>query len=469
MMLTNVLAGRTPAAVRVLLSVVLAMLAGVAQAADSVVEAPSLFGIPVDFFLFGATLLGVALFHHYVLQVALGGLAVITTYKVLFTGFKTGAGIAGFGAHMAHEWVLLANLLGLLVGFALLARHFEDSGVPEVLPRLLPEGWMGPFMLLVIIFVLSGFLDNIAAALIGATVAASVFKRKVHIGYLAAIVAASNGGGAGSVVGDTTTTMMWLDGVSPLDVLEAYVAASVALVVFGIPAALLQHRHMAISADLHGGGHIDWARVGIVAFILVAAIVTNVTVNLNFAAQAEHFPFLGAAIWVALLVAVPLRKPEWSLIPDALKGSIFLLSLVTCASMMPVEKLPPASWPSALTLGFVSAVFDNIPLTALALKQGGYDWGFLAYAVGFGGSMLWFGSSAGVAVSNLFPEAKSVGQWLRHGWFIAVGYVVGFFALLLIMGWHPHEKHQADAPSAAPAAVAPAPVSPGGSTDAGYR
>jgi len=142
-----------------------------AQAADAVVTSPALFGIPVDFILFAATLLGVALFHHYVLQVALTGLVTITTYKVLFTGFKTGAGIAGFGAHMSHEWVLLANLLGLLVGFALLARHFEDSGVPEVLPKLLPEGWLGPFMLLVIIFVLSGFLDNIAAALIGADVA----------------------------------------------------------------------------------------------------------------------------------------------------------------------------------------------------------------------------------------------------------------------------------------------------------
>jgi hypothetical protein len=152
---------------------------------------------------------------------------------------------------------------------------------------------------------------------------------------------------------------------------------------------------------------------------------------------------------VALPLAVPLRKPEWSLIPGAVKGAVFLLSLVTCASMMPVEKLPPASWQTALSLGFISAVFDNIPLTALALKQGGYDWGFLAYAVGFGGSMLWFGSSAGVAVASLFPEAKSVGQWLRHGWFIAVGYVVGFFALLVLLGWHPHEKHKDGSPPSA--------------------
>ncbi|MCK6385799.1 MAG: citrate transporter, partial [Rhodocyclaceae bacterium] len=350
-------------------------------------------------------------------------------------------------------WVLLVNLLCLLVGFALLARHFEDSGVPEVLPKLLPEGWLGPFVLLVIIWVLSGFLDNIAAALIGATIAASVFKRKVHIGYLAAIVAASNGGGAGSVVGDTTTTMMWIAGVSPFDVVEAYVAAAVALLVFGFPAALQQHRHQPILRNIQAAHHIDWARVGVVGAILVGAVATNVTVNLKFAEAADHFPFLGVAVWVVLLAAIPVRKPEWSLVPDAFKGSIFLLALVTCASMMPVEKLPPASWQSAFSLGFISSVFDNIPLTALALKQGGYDWGFLAYAVGFGGSMIWFGSSAGVAVSNLFPEAKSVGRWLRHGWFIPIGYVVGFFALLMVLGWHPHEMQKAP-PTAAQAVQA---------------
>ncbi|MCX7897004.1 MAG: citrate transporter [Rhodocyclaceae bacterium] len=428
-----------------------------------------LWGIPVDFILFGLTLLGVALFHHYVLPVALTGLAVITAYKVLFTGFKTGAGFAGFLAHMGHEWVLLANLFCLLVGFALLARHFEDSGVPEVLPRLLPKGWLGPFSLLAIIFVLSGFLDNIAAALIGATVAASVFKRKVHIGFLAAIVAASNAGGAGSVVGDTTTTMMWIDGVDPLDVFHAYLAAFVALITFGVPAALLQHRHMAIAVEIHAAHKIDWMRLYIVLFILVAAVATNVTVNLKFPEAADHFPFLGVAVWVALLLAVPLRKPEWSLVPDAVKGSIFLLALVTCASMMPVEKLPPASWQTALSLGFVSAVFDNIPLTALALKQGGYDWGFLAYAVGFGGSMIWFGSSAGVAVSNLFPEAKSVGRWLRHGWFVVVGYVVGFFAMLALLGWQPHPPHKERRQEITAPLLPQASPSSALGTDAGYR
>src|SRR4026209_1505678 len=77
--------------------------------------------------------------------------------------------------------------------------------------------------------------------------------------------------------------------------------------------------------------------------------------------------------------------------------------------MMPVEKLPEASWRTALGLGFVSAVFDNIPLTALSLEQGGYDWGMLAYAVGYGGSMLWFGSSAGGGGLDPVPPAASAG------------------------------------------------------------
>ncbi|HAY29812.1 MAG TPA: hypothetical protein DCY47_20570 [Candidatus Accumulibacter sp.] len=105
--------------------------------------------------------------------------------------------------------------------------------------------------------------------------------------------------------------------------------------------------------------------------------------------------------------------------------------------MMPVEKLPPASWLTTLGLGFVSSVFDNIPLTELALKQGGYDWAFLAFAVGFGGSMLWFGSSAGVALANLFPEAKSAGRWLLHGWHVPLAYVGGFYAMLWLTGWIP--------------------------------
>ncbi len=418
-------------------------------------DGPALFGIPLDFILFACTLLGVALFHGHTLRVALIGLSTIVVYKLIFTGFKTGAGIAGFGLHMAHEWVILANLLGLLLGFSILSKHFEESQIPAWLPKFLPSDWKGGFVLLAMIFVLSSFLDNIAAAMIGGTIAMTVFRGKVHIGYLAAIVAASNAGGAGSVLGDTTTTMMWIGGVSPVAVLDAYVAATVALVVCGIPAALQQHKYSPITKEAPEGVVIDWARVGIVVLILAFAIIANVLANSKFAHMSDKFPFIGAAVWIAILLAITIRKPDWGLLPEAFKGSIFLLSLILCASLMPVEKLPVASWQTAFGLGFVSSVFDNIPLTALALKQDGYDWGMLAYCVGFGGSMIWFGSSAGVALSNMFPEARSVGQWLRHGWHVALAYVVGFAVMLAVTGWHPTPKVKAGAP-VAPAVTQPA-------------
>ena len=421
--------------------------------AGSLAEPPAAAGIPIDFILFALMLLGVALFHHHTLKVALTGIAVITAFKVLASPFAEGAGIGGLIAHLGHEWVLLTNLLGLLLGFALLSKHFEASNIPAWLPRLLPDDWKGAFLLLVMIFVLSSFLDNIAAALIGGTIAGVVFRGKVHIGYLAAIVAASNAGGSGSVVGDTTTTMMWIDGVSPLSVFEAYTAAVAAMAVFGIPASIQQQRHSPIVREAPAGIRIDGARVFIVAAILLAAIAVNVVVNLKFNAWSDRFPFIGAAVWIALLACVPLRRPHWEELPEAFKGSTFLLSLVLAASMMPVQKLPDASWHVVLGLGFISAVFDNIPLTALALKQGGYDWGFVAFAVGFGGSMIWFGSSAGVALTNLFPEGKSVFAWLRAGWHVALGYVIGFALLLALRGWAPDPPHRATA-AALPASQA---------------
>ena len=400
-------------------------------------DIPSVLGLPIDFLLFASVLLGVAVFHHHTLRVAVLGLSVITAYKLLFSPFHGIAGGSGLLALLGHEWVVVANLFALLLGFALLSRHFEASRVPLVLPRFLADDWKGGFMLLVLVFVLSSFLDNIAAAMIGGTMASVLYKGRLHVGFLAAIVAASNAGGSGSVVGDTTTTMMWIAGVRPSQVVEAYVAAVPALLFFGVFAARQQHALQPITKDAPAGVTVDWHRLGIVNVILLTAVVANVYVNLRHPQWNDRLPVLGIAVWLAIAVTAIVARPDWSVLPAATRGSVFLLSLVLAASMMPVEALPAASWSTALAIGFVSAIFDNIPLTALALKQGGYDWGFLAYAVGFGGSMLWFGSSAGVALASMLPEARSAKAWLVGGWHVAVAYVLGFAVLLAVLGWHP--------------------------------
>lgn len=394
------------------------------------------FGIPLEFFIFGLTLVAIATLHGRALQVAISGLALTVFYKFAMLGLVGGG--TWLLVHLGHEWAAFTNLLLLLVGFAVLANQFERSAIPDAMPHLLPDNWTGGLALLAMVFVLSIFLDNIAAAIIGGVVAKHVYRGRVSVGYLAGIVAASNAGGAGSVIGDTTTTMMWIHGVSPLAVLDAFVASCAAFAVFAPLVSLQQQRHCPITRDvLASAPAIDWPR-GIIVLILLAAIFSvNLAGNAFFPGALATAPFLGIGLWIAILLTAVWRRPDWGAVPGAIKGAIFLVALVATASMMPVERLPTAAWQTAFGLGFLSAVFDNIPLTALALRQGGYDWGIVAFAVGFGGSMVWFGSSAGVALSNLYPEARSVVGWLRFGWSIALAYVVGFFARLWSLGWHP--------------------------------
>jgi len=391
---------------------------------------PAIFGIRLEFIIFALTLIGVAVFHHKTMYVALSGLAAILIAKYIFTDFSLTEHIVGT-ATKEGEWRILLNLLGLLFGFAILAEHFKESRFPEILPNYLPSGWKGGFVLLLFIMLLSSFLDNIAAAMIGGAIAMVVFKGKVHIGFLAAIVAASNAGGAGSVIGDTTTTLMWIDGVNPLHVVHAFVASFTALAIFGTIGAIQQDRFQPIVASINKDVKVDWGRIAIVFLILVCTILTNWTLG---------FPAIG--VWIGILIGGFFKKTPWKELKNAWMGTVFLMALVTCASLMPVEELPTASAWTAFALGFVSAVFDNIPLTKLCLEQGGYDWGMLAYTVGFGGSMIWFGSSAGVALSNMYPETKNTFNYIKKGWHVTLAYVAGFFVLFYTLGWQPHAPHK---------------------------
>ncbi len=384
----------------------------------------SVFGIPFAFVLFGLTLAGVAIFHRRNFEVALTGMAAVLVYTLAGTNVSVTADIN-------DHWRLLLNLAGLLFGFTILARHFEESGVPEWFMRKLPSGWAAGLLLLRRVALASTFIDNIAAAILGGVVAKKLYNGKVSVGYLAAIVAASNAGGAGSPVGDTTTTMMWIGGVPPWELARAFVSIVIVVLFSGLIASRAQHKLNPIR-DLPAGYAIDVARLGIVVMIIGGAIASNMLIE---------FPAVG--VWVAILLGGLIRPIPWGEAHTASKGTTFLLSLVFAASLMPVNSLPSPSWHSSIGLGYVSAVFDNIPLTALALFQGKYDWGLLAFAVGYGGSMIWFGSSAGVAICNRFPEAKNTLRWIKEGWHVAVAYVLGVTVYVALIGWRPYDvqKH----------------------------
>jgi Na+/H+ antiporter NhaD/arsenite permease-like protein len=264
---------------------VLMALAAAAVAAPVTYIEPS---VPWVHILFAMTLVGVVWFgamnevlSRWTWLVALVGLTVIILFKWGTTGFREVPGLEGLRSQLCDEWSMLANLFLLLIGFRLVAGHFEDSHLPQVLAQALRGGPLGGFLLLLFVFVLSMVLDNIAAALIGGTVATKVFHEKVPIGFLAAIVAAANAGGAPSVVGDTTTTMMWIAGVGFGDLSRALLGSVTALLVFGILVSwrLPARGRVGKGTGAHWKATVDWPRVWIVAFVMVVAIVVNLGIK----------------------------------------------------------------------------------------------------------------------------------------------------------------------------------------------
>lgn len=373
-------------------------------------------GIPFDFFLFGGMLTVIAFSNKLQIEprdIAVSGLGLIAAYHLAMGQDMV--------KHVVHEGKELANLALLLTGFAIMAKLFEQARLSDKLPAFLPDDWKGGFVLLALVFLMSAILDNIASAMIGGVIANKVFKGKVQVGFLAAIVAASNGGGAFSVVGDTTTTMMWIGKVtSPIHVLSGIVGSVVSFTCYAIFASKAQDKYQRIQKDEDSGVEIKWPRAMSVLAALVGAVLGNIFIEMP-----------GVGVFVGLLIGSFFVKEgfPWKEWKHVTKETVLIVSLVIAATLMPVKSLPPATYLSTFQLGCLSGVFDNIPLTALAIKQGGYDWPLLAFSVGFGGSMTWFGSSAGVALCSKFPEAKNLGQWIKQGWSVLAGYVLGFAAL----------------------------------------
>jgi len=119
---------------------------------------------------------------------------------------------------------------------------------------------------------------------------------------------------------------------------------------------------------------------------------------------------------------------EWS--SGSTEGYHFSACLVMCASMMPVEELPNASWITAFSLGFLSAVFDNILSQSYASTRD--------IMTGNAGLYCWIRrlndmvrSSAGVALT-IIP--RKVAMWFSGWERLACG--CGLYYWILCPLWH---------------------------------
>ena len=79
-------------------------------------------------------------------------------------------------------------------------------------------------------------------------------------------------------------------------------------------------------------------------------------------------------------------------------------------------------------VGFLSAIVDNVPVMSAILKSSPTmdlsQWMLVTLTAGVGGSLISFGSAAGVGVMGKLHGIYTFSAHMKHSWTILVGYIV---------------------------------------------
>jgi len=95
-------------------------------------------------------------------------------------------------------------------------------------------------------------------------------------------------------------------------------------------------------------------------------------------------------------------------------------------------------------VGFLSAIVDNVPVMSAVLKSSpdmGVDahaqWMLVTLTAGVGGSLISFGSAAGVGVMGKLHGIYTFGSHMKLAWTVLVGYIVSvtiWYLQFLVLG-----------------------------------
>jgi Na+/H+ antiporter NhaD/arsenite permease-like protein len=319
------------------------------------------------------------------------------------------------------------------------------------------------WLISLIAFFLSAVLDNLTTTIVMATIVNKlVEEKKTKWLLLGLVVIAANAGGAWSPIGDVTTTMLWIGNqVSPINIiLQTFLPSLICMIIptiiisYSIKGSIKLKTNSLTNLNFNKS-HIErnlifFIGVGGLLFVPIFKTLTHLP------------PYMGmllslGILWV-LTEIIHSRKGEdekgFLSVSHALRKIdtpsilFFFGILMAIASLEAINVLPELAQQLntalgslenvAIGIGFLSAVFDNVPL--VAALQGMYSlevyptdhyfWELLAYCAGTGGSCLIIGSAAGVAVMGM--EKIDFFWYLKKiSWVAVIGYLSGALFFIL--------------------------------------
>ncbi len=357
--------------------------------------------------------------------------------------------------------------------FLFVAMTFIDSlierGVFEALKlKLLQKGynykqlfWITGF----IAFFLSPVADNLTTALVLSTVLLTLEHHNRQFLILGAInvVVAANAGGAWSPFEDITTLMVWTAGKGMFsEFLFLFPASFIGWIVTAyllskyLPDGSPTDKDNTGAYKIPEHANIKKGGIGII-FLGILTIILSVTIH-----QVFHLPaFWGMMLGLALFgfyssyLKKKYKERIWlyrrmaEVENDTLLFFFGLLAAVSGLSYIGyiaiaanIYNIMDPFWVNII-IGVVSAIIDNVPLMFAVRKANPVmdttQWMLVTLTAGIGGSLISFGSAAGVGVMGKLRGIYTVGAHMKYAWTVALGYMISiviFYLQFEILGFH---------------------------------
>lgn len=352
-----------------------------------------------------------------------------------------------------HEMKVLILEIAEIFFFLLVAMTFIETmierNVFDVLKhKLVSKGYTYKqlfWLTGLLAFFISPVADNLTTALILSTVLFTIDRENKAFLVPGAIniVVSANAGGAWSPFGDITTLMAWTAGKGEfVDFLSLFPASIVGWVVTAwllskvVPEGKPPFSEQTDKPEALKPG------AKVIIWLGVATIATAVLGHQFF-----HFPAMWGMMFglsVLKLYSYQLKHTEGETFDvfinmqkvenDTLLFFFGILAAVGALHFLGflhyIVALYDLIGPTAgnIGIGFISAIVDNVPVMSAVLKANpemGLDqWLLVTLAAGIGGSMISFGSAAGVGVMGRLKGIYTFGSHMKYAWMIVVGYLI---------------------------------------------
>ena len=357
-----------------------------------------------------------------------------------------GLDFSAFDTEIAHLILEIAEIFFFLfVAMTFIEALIERNVFDALKEKLLKSGYNYKKLFWstgILAFFISPVADNLTTALILSTVLMTIEKDNKAFLIPAAIniVVAANAGGAWSPFGDTTTLMAWSAGKGAfIDFLFLFPASIVGWGLTGlllsryVPDGYPQKMEGAEPVKIHKGGKVI---IGLGILTIASAVIGKQVMHLP--------PMWGMLFGLSLLqlYAYTLKKYHDNDIQIYKSISkvendtlLFFFGILAAVGALHFAgflghavQLYTIFNPIYVNVGvgFLSAIVDNVPVMSAVLKTSPdiplAQWMLVTLTAGVGGSMISFGSAAGVGVMGKLKGIYTFSTHMKYAWTIVVGY-----------------------------------------------